>query len=168
MALSAPRTVGWSKLNITLHWLIVLFIIVQLIDHEWMVDMWRASRRGTAIDATTATWGWTHIVVGTLVLIAAAIRLWDRYRHGRPPHPEAEPNWAVWVAKITHFLIYAILIVMPIAGLIAWFAGSHDVGEIHTFFWTPLLILIGLHVLGALAHQFWFKTDVLKRIVKPA
>jgi len=167
MPFSAPRSQGWSKLNVSLHWFIVALIVIQYVDHEWMVALWRATRRGTEIAPSIAAGGWLHIVAGTLVLLAAILRLWDRYRHGRPPYPAEEPNWATLLAKVTHFLIYAILILMPLAGLIAWFANNHEIGEIHTILWTPLLILVGLHVLGALAQQFWFRTDVLKRIVRP-
>ncbi|MEX6504800.1 cytochrome b [Jiella sp. M17.18] len=168
MSLSAPRREGWTALNITMHWLIVLFIIIQYIDSDWMTHVWRAMHRGTPVDSSAVTLAWVHIVFGTLVLVAALVRLWDRYARGRPEHPGEEPNWALWLAKVTHFLIYAILIVMPIAGLIAWFSGSREIGEIHTFFWTPLLILVGVHIIGALVQQFYFKTDVLKRIVRPA
>ncbi|TFF20716.1 cytochrome b [Jiella endophytica] len=164
---SAPRSTGWSSLSVALHWTIVVLIIVQFIDHEWMVDMWRATRRGTEIDAATETWGWVHIIAGTLVLVAALVRLWDRFAHGRPPYPAEEPTWASWLARITHGLIYAILILMPIAGLVAWFLVIGEAGEVHELMWTPLLILIGLHVVGALAQQFWFKTNVLKRIFVP-
>ncbi|MBO0663830.1 cytochrome b/b6 domain-containing protein [Jiella sp. MQZ9-1] len=167
MAVSAPRSKGWSTLSVALHWTIVLFILVQFIDHDWMEGMWRAARHGTPVDGSTQTGGWLHIIVGTLVLIAAIVRLWDRFTHGRPPYPENEPRWASLLAKITHVLIYAILILMPITGLIAWFLGVHEFGDIHGLMWTPLLILIVLHVVGAFAQHFWFKTGVLKRILVP-
>ena len=121
---TAPRAEGWSKLSVRLHWLIVLLIVVQFIDHEWMVDMWRASRRGTEIDQTTAVMGWLHIVTGALVLVAT--------------------------------------------GLLAWFGGIGFLAEAHELMWTPLLVLVAIHIAGALAQHFWFKTDVLKRMVTPA
>ncbi|MCE7026837.1 cytochrome b [Jiella avicenniae] len=167
MAISAPRSRGWSTLSVVLHWAIVVLIVVQFINHEWMVDLWRATRRGAEVDATTQTAGWAHVVAGSLVLLAALLRLWDRFAHGRPPYPAEEPTWSLWLARITHALIYAILILMPIAGLIAWFGMIGEAGEIHEFMWTPLLVLIGLHVIGALAQQFWFRTGVLKRIFVP-
>lgn len=168
MADVTNRRAGWTTLSIVLHWLIVLLIIGQLINHEWMVDMWRAVRHGTEVDVETAVFGWTHVWLGGLVLLAAAVRIGDRYFRGRPAYPAGEPNWATWLAKITHFLIYAILILMPVAGAAAWFGGIGGAARFHTLMWTPLLVLIGLHVAGALTQQFWFKTDVLKRIVKPA
>ena len=130
--------------------------------------MWRASRRGTEIDQTTAVMGWLHIVTGALVLVATGLRLWDRFAHGRPVHPEGEPAWVHMVARTTHVLIYAILIAMPVAGLLAWFGGIGFLAEAHELMWTPLLVLVAIHIAGALAQHFWFKTDVLKRMVTPA
>ncbi|MCQ8783977.1 cytochrome b [Mangrovibrevibacter kandeliae] len=163
----SPRRTGWSRLNIWMHWLIVALILVQYIDHESMVAMWRSFRRGTELSSTDQTLGWVHIIAGTLVLVFAAIRLWDRFARGRPPYPENEPSWAYWLAKVTHGLIYALLFVIPVTGLVAWFGNVPPAGEVHEFLWNPLLVLIALHILGALAQQFWFKTDVLRRIVRP-
>ena len=159
---------NWSALSIWMHWLIVLLILVQFVDHDWMEAMWRNVRRGTPLTSSDVTGGWLHIVAGTTILVAAAVRLWDRYAVGRPPHPADEPTWALWLAKITHGLIYAILILMPIAGLVAWFGGVGVAARLHGLMWTPLLVLIGLHVLGAFTQHFWLKTDVLKRIVGAA
>ena len=162
----SPR--NWSALSIWMHWLIVLLILVQFVDHDWMEAMWRNFRRDTPITSSDVTGGWLHIVAGSVILIAAAVRLRDRFTVGRPPAPADEPTWALWLARITHTLIYAILILMPIAGLVAWFGGVGIAAQVHGLMWNPLLVLIGLHVLGALAQQFWFKTDVLKRIVGAA
>ena len=166
MSSTAPRRANWSRLSVMLHWLIVVLIIVQFLDHESMVALWDHTIEAKPIDPSDTTFGWVHIIAGTMILAAAAIRLLDRVMRGRPPYSEREPHWATLFAKLTHFLIYAILLAMPAAGLVAWFTGNDDIAGIHTLFWTPLLILIGLHVAGALAQHFYFKTDALKRIVR--
>ncbi len=163
-----PSQRNWSALSIWMHWLIVLLILVQFVDHDWMEAMWHNFRRGASITSSDVTGGWLHIIAGTTILIAAAVRLWDRFKVGRPPHPTDEPTWALWLSKVTHVLIYAILILMPLAGLVAWFGGVGQAAQVHGLMWNPLLVLIGLHVLGAFSQQFWFKTDVLKRIVGAA
>lgn len=56
---------------------------------------------------------------------------------------------------------------MPLAGLGAWFGGIGVLGEVHGFMWVPLLVLVGLHVVGAMVQQFWFGSDVLRRMVVP-
>ena len=164
MSLSPSRP-HWTRLNVFLHWTIAVLIIGQWIEGEFMVDFWDGTLEGKALDQTTVLLGYSHIVLGTLVLVAAAVRLLDRFANGRPPHPEGEPSWASMLAKVTHGLLYAVLLVMPILGLAAWFTGNDDLAGYHTFLWNPLLALIGLHILGALAQHFWLKTGALKRML---
>lgn len=168
MPLTPPQSTHWSKLSVTLHWLIVALIVVQFLDHEFMVDAWRAWHRGNEIDGAIFVGARVHVIAGILVLAATVLRLWDRYTHGRPPYPAEEPNWAKTLARLTHWLIYAILIAMPVTGLLAWFAGVDDLGEVHEILWTPLLVLTALHIAGALAQHFWFRSESLKRIVRLA
>ncbi|HDZ74890.1 MAG TPA: hypothetical protein ENH55_19370 [Aurantimonas coralicida] len=163
-AKSSPA--GWSLLNIAMHWLIVVLIIVQYLESEFMVSLWDGTLEGKAVSFRTTILGWTHIVLGSAILVAAAIRLLDRFFiHGRPAHSDAEPNWALWLAKVTHAMLYIVLILMPILGLAAWFTGNDTLAGYHTFLWTPLLVLIGLHIVGALAQHFLFRSDALRRMV---
>ncbi|RFC62006.1 cytochrome b [Fulvimarina endophytica] len=164
MSLDNSRT-HWTRLNVFLHWTIVVLIIGQWIEGEFMVDFWDGTLEGHALDQLTVVLGYTHIVLGTLVLVAAAVRLLDRFVNGRPPHAEGEPTWALTLSKVTHVLLYAVLLVMPALGLAAWFTGNDDLAGYHTLLWNPLLALIGLHILGALAQHFWFKTGALKRML---
>jgi len=157
---------GWSRLNVALHWLIVVLIIVQYLESEFMVSLWDGTLEGKTVSSTTTILGWTHIVLGSTILAAAVLRLLDRFLiHGRPPHSEGDPTWALWLAKVTHALIYTVLIVMPILGLTAWFTGNDTLAGYHTFLWTPLLVLIGVHIAGALAQHFVFRSDALRRMV---
>ncbi|MEN3792354.1 cytochrome b/b6 domain-containing protein [Fulvimarina sp. MAC3] len=155
----------WTSLNVFLHWSIVVLIIAQWIEGEWMSSLWNNVTEGQSIGTTGLVLGYTHIVCGTLVLVAAAVRLLDRFVNGRPPYSDSEPNWATVLAKVTHGLLYAVLLAMPALGLAAWFTGSDTIAGYHTFLWNPLLVLIGLHILGALAQQFWFKSGALKRML---
>ena len=155
----------WTKLNITLHWTVLGLLIAQFIDHEWMVDLFDQSRESIASTALTLFMGYGHMVIGALIFAAIATRLWDRFTHGRPPQPAGEPNWATNLAKITHFLLYAVLLSMPLAGAAAWFTGWETLGNAHGWAWTALLVLVSVHVVGAIANHFWFKTEVLKRMM---
>ena len=130
-----------------------------------MVGLWRATLRGNAVSLVDSVLGWSHIALGTTILLAALARLVDRVVHGRPPEPRGQPAWVEWLAKATHSLIYVILLAMPVLGLAAWFTGSRDLADYHTVLWTPLLVLIGVHIAGALAQHFAFRTDALRRMV---
>ena len=69
------------------------------------------------------------------------------------------------VASGTHILFYVLLIGMPLSGAAAWILGVAPAAQAHSVAEKLLILLIGLHVLAALAQHFWFKTDVLKRMV---
>ena len=157
----------WTSLNIGLHWLILGLIVVQAIDHEWMVALFDASREHAAAGTVTTAMGYLHIVTGALVFFAVALRLWDRFAHGRPPYPDDEPGWAKRVARGTHAALYGILLAMPVAGLAAWLTGSEAIAEAHTVLWPVLLGLVALHLAGTLADRYWFRTriDVLARML---
>lgn len=156
----------WSLLSVTLHWLIATLILVQLLDQDAMVDMWRAARQAEPVPEDSVTGGWVHIITGVAILTFTAVRLIDRFVIGRPAYPAEDPGWSKLLARIVHGLIWLILIIMPLAGIAAWFGGIGIAGQIHTLLWTPLLVLSGIHVLGALAQQYWFGTDVLARMFR--
>ncbi len=155
----------WTSLNIWLHWLIVGLLIVQFFLGDNMAALFDASTEGGPVGGLTARLGYLHMMTGAVIFVAIAVRLWDRFAHGRPPHPAAEPNWAVNLARATWIGLYALLLSMPLAGGLAWFTGSETLATLHGWAWTALMVLAALHIAGALANQFWFKTDVLKRIM---
>lgn len=162
---TTPRPVSWSTLHISLHWLTVVLIVWQWWTGDFMGGLVRAEERGREIDAAAIFLGYSHAAMGTLVLLSILTRLFDRFYHGRPPHPADAPNWANFLARATHFLLYAILIVMPLSGMAAFFGGIEPAEEFHEFVWTPLLGLIGLHVIGALVNHFHYRNDVLRRMM---
>ncbi|KQT53043.1 MULTISPECIES: cytochrome b [unclassified Aureimonas] len=157
-----PR--GWSRLHVVLHWLVVVLIAVQYVDRESMETLFDATFEGRSIQTFDMVLGWTHIAVGSAILGAMAIRLVDRIACGRPPHGAAEPGWARWLASATHALLYVVLLAMPALGLLAWITGSETSADLHTLLWTPLLVLIGLHVAGALAQSLWFRSGALAQM----
>ena len=72
------------------------------------------------------------------------------------------------LAAAVHFILYALLLVMPISGSVAWFFGIEAAGEAHSMARFVLLPAVLLHVAGALAHHFLFRDETMKRMVRPA
>jgi cytochrome b561 len=149
---------------VVLHWTIVVLLILQYLEGEYMVGLWNAAIDGAPLTTATEVLGWMHIITGSTILAAALARLADRVVNGRPPYRTDEPAWAMLLAKVTHGAIYAILVAMPSLGLAAWISGVDRLAQLHTLLWTPLLVLIAVHVAGALVQHFHFKSDVLRRI----
>ncbi|WAJ29664.1 cytochrome b [Antarcticirhabdus aurantiaca] len=165
---SAPsagyRPDGWTRLHVVLHWLVVALVAVQFVDKGSMEALFDATFEGHAISGTDAVLGWAHIVCGSAILAAMAVRLVDRVLVGRPAYDPAEPAAAVWLARATHGLLYAVLLAMPALGLLAWITGLESYADLHTALWTPLLVLLGLHVVGALVQHLVFKTNALRNM----
>ena len=155
----------WTSLNIVLHWTIVGLLVVQFAAGPWMAEAFRASllpdqAAGTSVSVIAMG----HMLLGTTILLLAALRFYDSRKHGRPAHFEAEPGWARMLAAVTHYSLYAFLIGMPIAGLIAYFGGLDWLADLHSLAAKLLIATIALHVTGALVTQFVFKGDVIKRM----
>jgi cytochrome b561 len=156
----APST--YSKTQIALHWIIVVLVLFQVVMHDDIVRLWTGRMDGTLPNAATPN---AHVAVGFLILALAVWRLVLRLTRGVPALPAGEHPALKLVASGTHVLFYVLLIGMPLSGAAAWILGVVPAAQAHSVAEKLLILLIGLHVLAALAQHFWFKTDVLKRMV---
>lgn len=160
-----PVSRGYSTSQITLHWLIVALVFFQLVFGDAMSHSLRAIGRGETVDPSVATQATLHIWVGFAILAAVAIRIVLRLTNGAPPLPDGSAIVAL-LAKLTHFAFYFLLVAMPVTGILAyWFAPS--LGDLHELGKPVFIVLIVLHVVAALWHQFWLRDGLLMRMLKP-
>jgi len=68
------------------------------------------------------------------------------------------------LAKAAHVGLYALMILMPLSGSMAWFGGVDLAAQGHNVLKIVLLALVALHVLGALYHQFVLKDGLINRM----
>ncbi|HEV7254159.1 MAG TPA: cytochrome b/b6 domain-containing protein [Mesorhizobium sp.] len=155
----------WSRLHIAAHWTTVALIAVQLVTAESMENWFGGAEEGEAAGAGTVMPAVFHAVSGASILVLTLLRIWDRRSHGRPPYPADHPGWATGLSKLNHLLLYVVLLAMPLLGASALASASEDLGNLHGALAPVLLALVALHVLGALAEHFYFKTDLLKRML---
>lgn len=164
----------YSKRMVIAHWLTLLLLIAAwFFGHE--LD--EARHEGAA----TLTGYVVHILVGASVLLVAFARLYFRSKDGTPP-PMGQTLMDK-VAKGIHVLIYLMLILIPVTGMLttltskvrdalfAWdptllprkFSGviAHDV---HETLVNVLIVLVVIHVLGAIKHQVIMKDGVMERM----
>ena len=156
---------GYSAPQIWLHWLVALLIVPQYLLNEPIAQAWRALERGRAI--TPSAWISLHVAVGVVLLALVAWRVLLRRLRGAPLPPAAESRALQLIGKLTHGLLYLLLVALAASGGVAWFLEVEAAAEFHEVATTLLLVLVGLHVLGALYHQFVLKTDVLSRMKRP-
>lgn len=158
---------GYSSLQIGLHWAVVVLVAFQYVAHSGIEAAWNALRRDEVPSADTAALTYLHIAAGILVLLLALTRIGLRLTRGAPPPPADEPRLLQLLSEVVHVAIYALLLVLPLSGLVAWFLEVPAAGVIHVLLQNALLAAIALHVAGALFQHFIRRTDVLMRMLRP-
>jgi cytochrome b561 len=97
----------YTRTAMVLHWLIALLIICNAalgLSAESFPDSWVR----TVVD--------THKSIGITVLGLALLRILWRVSHRPPPLPKAFPKWEHGAAHIAHFLLYLLMIGLPLSG----------------------------------------------------
>jgi cytochrome b561 len=102
-----------------------------------------------------------------LVLLLALARIYLRMTRGAPAPPADEPRLMQLAAEGVHMLIYALLLLLPLSGSVAWFVGVEASADVHEWLKNVLLAAIALHVSGALFQHFVRRSDVLMRMLSP-
>jgi cytochrome b561 len=148
-----------------LHWVTALLVFFNLLFPDGMNIWQRAVRNGETPTPDQIASANIHAYVGITVLILACLRLALRFIQGVPPESTEEPALFRISARFAHAALYLLIFAMPLSGMTAYYLGIEAAGSIHGGPLKLLLwILIAAHVAGALAHQFYWKTDVLRRM----
>jgi cytochrome b561 len=163
-----------------LHWLTVLLIAMQFVIGWTMPDVHKDTQPVGLI-------AW-HLGVGSTIVAVVAIRVIWRLTH--QPGPDVLSPLLGVVSRITHFLLYVALVLVPLLGWInassrGWTvrllgvvpypalsepssAFGHAMGDVHSILAWVLAALIGLHVVAALFHRFILRDHVLQRMLPHA
>ena len=156
---------GYSTIQIALHWLIVVAVLFQLVFGESMTNVVDALENGATPDAGDLQLSSAHIWVGIAILGLLVIRLAIRLLMGAP-EVIGEPGLATRAASAMHWLFYALLVIVPVTGLLAKYIGD-PWGDIHTIGKPVFIVLIILHAAAALYHHFIMKDETLVRMLRP-
>jgi cytochrome b561 len=158
--MKTPTT--YRPLQIALHWGIALLILALFVFED---EMGRALR--TALNGGTVSYSLGlgfHVFGGLTVLALVIWRLVLRRVVGVPPVPQNDPPMQKLAAHAVHLVLYAVMVLLPMAGAAAWFGGVAAAGEAHEVLGTVLQVVIAAHVLAALWHQFWLKDGLINRM----
>lgn len=163
-----------------LHWLMAIVIISALIIGLYCSYLVPGTPlRRVLLDI--------HKSLGMTALILIAIRLPLRLSLGEPTYERPLDVFNHLAARGAHLLLYALMILMPLAGYTTSAAGGHDLPWFGVFEWPNLLPLdkslertaaaiheygayclytvVSLHILAALWHHFFRKDEVLRRML---
>ena len=162
-----------------LHWFIVALLMLQYVA-AWSME----------IDGGDAPVGNPmhnlHVSLGITIFALALLRLIWRQTHPVTEYPEL-PKWQHYAARMTHGLLYLLIVVMPVFGMIAASGESVPLEfygilplqlpalpkaliefseETHEVLGAVLLGVIAVHVTGALYH-FAIKGDTVMQRMLP-
>ena len=162
-----------------LHWLVAGMIVLQFILAQ-LADNASSDLRELALLAN-------HKSVGITILVVAIVRIAWRFTNPPPALPATMPKWQVTASHISHWSLYALLLLIPVSGWLMSSASAYSVSwfniiplpdfigpdaemaevyeEIHELLATLLLVIASIHIIAALKHHFFDKDDVLHRML---
>ncbi len=152
---------GYTRAQIAIHWAVAALIITNYFLGEGVERVLDAKLDGQAY---TTPW---HVWVGLAVLALVVLRVVLRFAFGAPETGGVSGSVEQKGAKAAHFLIYVLMIGVPVGGAIVWFQGVEALGEPHGLAGNVLMALAGLHALAALYHQYIVKDGLLLRMMRP-
>lgn len=168
-ATATPARHGYSSLQIALHWIIFALFWVNWFLGESMEHAYDALMEGEGGgEAATSLGGaYSHVIIGLAVLLLMVARLAARLRRPVVTNPEGRHAILDTLGTISHWAFYGLLIAIPLLGALAWFGGVDAAGGLHKLLVTATVVLIGIHVLAALFHQFVLKDHLIRRMMRP-
>jgi len=171
---------SWGGVSQFLHWLTVVLILALAVIGLFMTELPRTPKY---------FWVYTlHKSLGISVLALLPLRLGWRLWAGAPRPVAGTPLWQQVIAGITHWLLYALLLAVPLSGwvydsasslrplrLFGWFempklvAADEALGELAhsahiSLFWI-MIALVAAHAGAAFWHHLFQRDDTLKRML---
>jgi cytochrome b561 len=172
--------VRYDRVAVAFHWIIAIGIVMQVALGLWMIGI---PKQPVGV---RAYWFNVHKSIGMTLGMLIVLRLSWRLTHRPPPMPSAMPDWQARAARITHVLLYACMLIQPLAGYLgsvfsgypikyfgytlpAW--GWKDEGlkdffsTVHLLNATTFILLICVHVAAALKHWLIDRDGVFQRML---
>ena len=126
-----------------------------------------------------------HKSIGVTILAFIAFRVFWRITHKAPALLANYKTWERKLATGTHHLLYLLMVILPVSGVIMaiyskygikWFglplvkgldnnAMREIFKEAHEIIGVVILLVLALHIAGALKHKLIDKDDTLKRMM---
>lgn len=170
---------AYTRTAISLHWLIAALVFA-----GWGLG-WFMTDLPTSPDKLRY-YSW-HKWLGVTVFMLALVRALWRATHVPPPLPATTAPWQVRAARASHFLLYVLLLAVPLSG---WLMSSakgfqtvyfgvlplpdllakdkglgQDLARVHEVLGEVLAWLVALHVVAAVKHHFIDRDLVLRRML---
>ncbi len=179
---NSPHSYGW--VTRLLHWGMAIAIIGMYCVGSYMVDL-------TYYDPLYHTLPDWHKSVGIGLVVLWVLRVLWSYSQPRPqPVASPAPAYTLTLAKLGHFALYGLLLVIFISGYLISTAEGHGIGvfdlfevpailaeskargefagDVHALIAGVFMLLVGIHAIAALVHHFYWKDATLTRMLGKA
>lgn len=162
---------------VALHWLLALMLALALGMGTFVLK----EMPNDALDKIGALRG--HMIIGIAIGALMLVRLVVRWRTGRPPVASTGHVVLDWLRSLAHVGLYLLVFAMAASGAaVALLAGLPEIvfggaalplpetfaayapRVVHGWIAKALFVVIGLHLVGALVHQFGLKDKLLSRM----
>ena len=171
------RTEKLSLTSVVLHWIVAVMMVMLLGSGLYMHEF-------EARDVYPI-----HKSVGITITLFVIIRILWRIKEGWPAPHENHASWERKLSKISHYVLIAGTLLIPISGLVGsvaggrglyWFgveliardpAGKNRIlaeaaHGAHEILAKIVILFLILHIAGALKHHFIDKDNTLRRIFR--
>lgn len=172
------QSARYDRFSVCLHWAMAALILAQIGLGLWMIGLPKdASGLRASWFNVHKSWG---MVLGMLILLRLG---WALLRPRVAPLPQ--PRHMQLAARGAHGLLYLLMLVMPLSGFLGsvfsgypirffgmqlpklagrWEAAKELLSVVHQVSAVALMLLIALHVLAFVYHQFIMKEALLQRM----
>jgi cytochrome b561 len=170
---------SWTATAKFFHWVMAALIFAQI-----ALGLVAVSWRISPTKLNLFVW---HKSTGMLILALLALRLLWRLLHKAPELPWEMPLWERAAAQLSHFLLYALMIALPLTGWVISSASNVPFkifwtlplpaiappdkaladlfATIHAWLVTLLALVLVAHIGAALRHHYARKDTVLTRML---
>ena len=158
--MTRPRI--YSRIQIGLHWLIAVLIVFEFVLSDQITTAWNERLSGVIPDRPV---GSLHAVVGLMIV---GLMLWRGVlllRNGLPPLPKASPRALRVFVRTTEGVFYATLLALPLSGAVAWYAGVRPLAGLHHALTVLLLLVVAIHIAGAVVQQFLIGNNMTRHML---
>lgn len=191
---------SYTKTAKILHWLIAILIFGMFALGWFMADIPKEAPKQMVFDLfDLGIFNWpvteeisprsfyfnVHKSFGVTIFALILIRIFWRITHQPPAILTTYKAWESKLATVAHRLLYALMLILPLSGVIMavyskygikWFGVNFIKGldnnpmrlifkNVHEIIGLILVTIIVIHILGALKHKFIDKDETLNRML---
>ena len=152
-------TDGYGRLQIGLHWATAALIVGNYFISAGMPEAFDARMEGGVVGGFVPVY---HVWAGVTLLALVVLRLILRVASGVPANHQTGVQ--ALAANVVHWVLYAMMLAVPVLGIAAWFFGVAQAADLHVLVMNAMMILILGHAAMAIFHHYVLRDGLLSRM----